>query len=74
MLLKQFRNKLKLTQSDVAEKLNITTRHYQRIESGEGFLRQKKLNRLEDIFQTPQRVLFSATVDDVPEYLNIFLP
>ncbi|MBL3708839.1 helix-turn-helix domain-containing protein, partial [Enterococcus faecium] len=49
MLLENYRKQKKLTQSEVAERLGVTTRYYRGIESGTSFPRQKVLNALEDL-------------------------
>lgn len=72
-LLKQQRLKKGYRQEDVARLLNISTRQYQRIESGKSFLTQEKLNKLEDLFQTPQRVLLAKNVEEIPSYYHDFL-
>ncbi|GAF66466.1 putative transcriptional regulator [Bacillus sp. TS-2] len=74
MLLKVFRKKMDYTQEDVAKILKISTRHYQNVEAGKGFLRQEKLNALEDLFRVPQRVLLAKSKKEVPDYLQEFLP
>lgn len=74
MLLKLFRNKKLLTQTEVAKKLRISVRQYQRIESGESFPREKTLEHLEDLFQVPHRVLLAKSIDEIPDFLKCFLP
>ncbi|MCM3113589.1 helix-turn-helix domain-containing protein [Lederbergia lenta] len=74
MLLKHFRKKKHLTQSEVAEKLQISVRQYQRIESGRSFPRESSLIILEDLFEAPHRVLFAESVEDIPDFLKCFLP
>ncbi|PKR83061.1 XRE family transcriptional regulator [Heyndrickxia camelliae] len=74
LLLKEIRKKNNLTQYEVSQMLNLTLRQYQRIEKGESFLAQDKLNTLEDIFKTPQRVLLAKSYEEVPEFLKNFLP
>lgn len=73
ILLKQQRLKKGYRQEDVAKILNISVRQYQRIESGKSFLTQEKLNKLEDLFQTPQRVLLAKNVEEIPSYYHDFL-
>lgn len=73
MLLKTFREKKHLTQKEVAEKIGISLRHYQRIESGQYFLRKEKLQLLEDIFKVPHRVLLAKSVEEVPDFLKNYL-
>ncbi len=53
MLVKKYRKQKKLTQKEVAQKIGINERQYQRIESGESFATQKVLNALEDLFEKP---------------------
>lgn len=74
VLLKIYRNKKHLRQSDVAKKLQISVRQYQRIESGRSFPREPTLDKLEDLFKAPHRVLFAKSVEDVPDFLKCFLP
>jgi len=73
MLLKQIRLQKELTQSQVANILDITIRHYQHIESGDRKPSYKKLNKLEDIFGLPQRVLLARSVEEVPEIYKDFI-
>ncbi|MBL3708837.1 helix-turn-helix domain-containing protein, partial [Enterococcus faecium] len=49
MLVKKYRKQKKLTQKEVAQKIGINERQYQRIEAGESFATQKVLNALEDL-------------------------
>ncbi|WP_110925942.1 helix-turn-helix domain-containing protein [Bacillus massiliglaciei] len=74
MLLKYFRQKKNLTQSEVAQKLQISVRQYQRIEAGTSFPRESSIVILEDLFEAPHRVLFADSVDDIPFFLRCFLP
>lgn len=74
VLLKLYRNKKHLTQSEVSKKLQISVRQYQRIESGKSFPRESTLVMLEDLFNTPHRVLFAKSVEEVPDFLKSFLP
>lgn len=74
MLLKLFRKKKHLTQREIAEKLQISVRQYQRIESGKSFPKESTLLKLEDIFEVPHRVLFANSVEEVPDFLRCFLP
>lgn len=74
VLLKHFRYKKHLTQQQVADKLQLTVRQYQRIESGKSFPRESKIAILEDLFEAPQRVLFANSIEDVPDFLRCFLP
>ncbi|MGG0888980.1 helix-turn-helix domain-containing protein [Cytobacillus horneckiae] len=73
MLLKLFRKKKQLTQTEVAKKLRISVRQYQRIESGDSFPREKTLELLEDLFQVPHRVLLAKSIDEIPDFLKCFL-
>jgi len=68
--LKKVRLQRKLKQSDVAIIVGISIRHYQRIESGKSFLTQEKLNKLEDLFEIPQRVLLAKNVEEIPKYYH----
>lgn len=72
MLLKDYREKKGLTQFEVAELLQISVRYYQKIESGKSFPRQKIILLLEDLFQTPQRILLSKNLNEIPDYLKVF--
>lgn len=74
MLLKQFRLNKNLTQSEIAEKLQISVRQYQRIESGKSFPNESALGKLEDLFKVPHRVLLAKSKDEIPDYLKNFLP
>ncbi len=74
VLLKYFRQKKNLTQSEVAQKLQISVRQYQRIEAGTSFPRESSIVILEDLFEAPHRVLFADSVDDIPFFLRCFLP
>lgn len=66
--LKQFRLKKGLTQADVAKQIGISVRQYQRVENGESFLTKDKLNKLEDLFGIPQRVLLAKDVKEIPDF------
>ena len=55
--LKQERAQKKLTQEDVAKYLSITVRAYQRLESGETLGSITHWDKLEDLFNVPQRAL-----------------
>ena len=55
--LKEARQKAGITQKQVAEYLGITTRSYQRIESGESLGSIKNWDALEDLFDVHQRTL-----------------
>jgi transcriptional regulator with XRE-family HTH domain len=72
MLLKIFRLKKHLTQQEVARRLQISVRQYQRIESGRSFPRETNLGKLEDLFGIPHRVLLAKSVDEIPSFLKKF--
>lgn len=55
--LKEARRKAGMTQKQVAEYLGITTRMYQRIESGAAIGKIKYWDALEDLFNVQQRIL-----------------
>lgn len=55
--LKDARQKAGMTQKQVAEALEVTTRSYQRIESGEMLGSIKIWDTLEDLFNIHQRTL-----------------
>lgn len=55
--LKEIRIKANMTQSEVAEILNIGLRHYQRIEAGETIGKVETWDMLEDMFHVSQRKL-----------------
>lgn len=55
--LKEARQKAGMTQQEVAEKLGITVRMYQRIESGNALGKITHWDNLEDLFNVPQRKL-----------------
>lgn len=55
--LKEARQKAGMTQKQVADKLGITIRSYQRIESGELLGSIAHWDALEDLFNVHQRVL-----------------
>lgn len=69
-----FRLKKEYTQKEMAAKLDISVRQYQKIESGQSFTSKKRVELLEDLFNVPHRVLFSKSVDEVPDSLKHFLP
>ncbi|HLQ83128.1 MAG TPA: helix-turn-helix transcriptional regulator [Pseudogracilibacillus sp.] len=73
MLLKKIRLSKKLTQKEVAEKIGLQIRQYQYVESGQSFLSQEKMNKLEDLFQLPQRVLFSDSKENIPDIYKEFV-
>lgn len=72
MVIKQMRNKKGYRQVDVADALDISVRHYQRIEAGKAFPSEMIINKLEDFFQLPQRVLFRNLNElcDLPSYYD----
>lgn len=74
VLLKSFRKKYHLTQSQMAAMLQLSVRQYQRIESGRSFPRESTILLLEDFFKVPHRVLLSKSVEEIPNYLKHFLP
>ena len=55
--LKEARRKAGLTQKQVAEYLGITEQHYQRIEYATVIGRIEYWDKLEDLFNCPQRIL-----------------
>ncbi|MGG3882009.1 helix-turn-helix domain-containing protein [Bacillus smithii] len=71
--LKKIRENLNFTQEDVAQAIGTTIRQYQRIEAGLSFCNQEKLNKLEDFFQLPQRILFARNYEEIPSYYRKFL-
>lgn len=73
MLVKKYRKQKKLTQKEVAQKIGINERQYQRIEAGKSFATQKVLNALEDLFEKPQRVLLAKRAEEVPNYMKQYL-
>lgn len=72
LILRQKRKEFGYTQPQIAKKIGLGTRQYFRIEHGLAFPKQKALNKLEDIFGLPQRVLFSKTSDDISDICNKF--
>ena len=58
--LKEARQKTGMTQQQMADKLNITIRHYKAIESGERLGSIQVWDSLEDILGINQRVLRST--------------
>lgn len=56
-VLKKARQEAGLTQKQVADKLGITVRSYQRIETGESEGKIKHWDMLEDLFNIHQRTL-----------------
>lgn len=61
--LKKARKEAGMTQEKVAEKLEINTRYYKAIESGEKIGSIKIWDALEDIFNVHQRVLRENHLD-----------
>lgn len=55
--LKEVRQKVGMTQEQVAEYLGITEQHYQRIEYGTTVGKVALWDKLEDLFNVHQRVL-----------------
>lgn len=55
------RNEHQLTQAELAEKLNISTRQYQRIESGKTLGKADMWDTLEDLLGVSQRKLREDT-------------
>ena len=60
--LKEARQKAGMTQKQVAEYLDITTRSYQRIESGEILGSIKNWDALEDLFDVHQWILWKILI------------
>lgn len=73
LLLKLFRLKRGFKQAEIAQSIGISVRQYQRVEVGSSFLTQEKLNKLEDIFQIPQRVLLAKNIEEIPSFYNHYL-
>lgn len=71
--LKLIRLEYGMTQSDVAKTLNLSVRQYRRIESGKSFPNRENLNKLEDLFQLPQRVLLAKSIEEVPDFYKPYL-
>lgn len=55
--LQQARKSAGMTQQQVADKLEITLRHYKKIEYGDSIGSIEVWDKLEDLFQIHQRVL-----------------
>lgn len=55
--LKEARQKAGLTQEKMAEKLGISSRHYQRLEAGRIYGTFEVWDSLEDMFNVHQRIL-----------------
>lgn len=72
MVIKQMRIRKGYRQVDVADALGISVRHYQRIEAGKAFPSEMIINKLEDFFQLPQRVLLSDLTElmSLPSYYD----
>ena len=64
--LKQARLVSCLTQQQVADKLHITVRHYQRIESGDTVGKAKTWDELETMFGIPQ-IRLRVNTDIIPD-------
>jgi len=73
MMLKKIRTIKGLTQSYVASKIGVKLRHYQYVEAGMSFLSKDKLNKLEDLFELPQRVLLAKSIEEVPDFYKPYL-
>lgn len=73
MMLKKIRASKGLTQSYVASKIGVKLRHYQYVEAGMSFLSKDKLNKLEDLFELPQRVLLAKSIEEVPDFYKPYL-
>ncbi|KGX85195.1 helix-turn-helix domain-containing protein [Pontibacillus litoralis] len=73
MLLKVLRNQKHLTQAEIARKLKISVRQYQRIEHGDSFPKKDAMDALEDLFGVPHRVYLAKSMEDVPDFLKCFL-
>lgn len=73
LLLKKFRQKNCWTQLQVSEMLSVSERFYRSIEAGDRRPSYEKLNKLEDIFQIPQRVLFAKNIEEIPSFYNHYL-
>ena len=55
--LRDARRDLGMTQQELADRLGISLRHYQRVESGSTYGTLEMWDRLEEIFTVHQRVL-----------------
>lgn len=73
LILKNIRKQRGWTQSQVASKLNISKRFYQSIEAGDRKPSYKKINKLEDLFELPQRVLLAKSVEEIPDFYKEFI-
>lgn len=64
--LKEARQRAGMTQKEVAEYLEVTEQHYQRIEYGKTIGKIELWDRLEDMFKCHQRILreISNNLDD----------
>lgn len=56
-ILKAARLKAGMTQREMAARLNVTERYYQKIEAGDNTGRAALWDALEDLFKVPQREL-----------------
>jgi len=72
-ILKKLRLIRGFTQAEIAQIICVSLRQYQRIEGGKSFITQEKLNRLEDTFQIPQRVLLAKNIEEIPSYYKYYL-
>lgn len=68
LLLKKYRQDKKWTQAQVALMLGVTERFYRSIEAGDRRPSYDNLNKLEDLFGLPQRVLLAKSIEEIPDY------
>ena len=73
MILKKIRCSKGLTQSQVAKLLGVSERFYRSIEASDRKPSYKNLNKLEDLFQLPQRVLLAKSIEEVPDFYKPYL-
>ena len=73
MILKKIRYSKGLTQSQVAKTLGVSERFYRSIEAGDRKPSYKNLNKLEDLFKLPQRVLLAKSIEEVPDFYKPYL-
>lgn len=73
MLIKKYRKRNGWTQFQVAEMLNVTERFYRSIEAGDRRPSYENLNKLEDLFKLPQRILLAKSIDEVPYFYHPLL-
>lgn len=73
LLLKKFRQQKGWTQLQVAEMLSVSERFYRSIEAGDRRPSYENLNKLEDTFQIPQRVLLAKNVEEIPSFYNDYV-